>query len=48
MSGDTDRYAPEELLGLGAAHLCRKPFTDWAFLEETLLEMAQGELCHSR
>ena len=48
MSGDTGKYGPEELLGLGAAHLCRKPFTDWAFLEETLLEMAQGELCHSR
>jgi CheY-like chemotaxis protein len=48
MSGDTDKYAPEELLGLGAAHLFRKPFTDWGFLEETLLEMAQGKLCHSR
>jgi CheY-like chemotaxis protein len=46
MSGDTGKCAPEELLGLGAAHLFRKPLTDWGFLEETLLEMAQKELCH--
>jgi hypothetical protein len=48
MSGDTDEYAPEELLAMGAVHLLRKPFTDWTFLEETLLEMAQGVLRHGR
>jgi CheY-like chemotaxis protein len=47
MSGGTGKYAPEELLGLGAAHLFRKPLTDWSFMEQTLLEMAHGELCHS-
>jgi len=48
MSGDLGRYPPEELLGLGAAHLFHKPFTDWGFLEQTLSEMAEAELCYSR
>lgn len=48
MSGDTGRYTAEELLCLGAVQFFHKPFTDWDFLEQTLSEITERELCHSR
>jgi CheY-like chemotaxis protein len=48
LGDDADQYAPDDLLGLGTAHLFHKPVTDWGVLEQTLSEMAGVDSCHGQ